>query len=82
MLNMNLDMDITDFVTVGYKGLSEVIDGLGGIYIDVDSEELKHINNYQIGIAERAPSHCIVDVFLTIGTFNQKSHNKFLPHLM
>lgn len=52
MLNMNLDMDITDFVTVGYKGLSEVIDGLGGIYIDVDSEELKHINNYQIGIAE------------------------------
>ena len=52
MLNMNLDMDITNFVTVGYKGLSEVIDGLGGIYIDVDSEEIKHINNYQIGIAE------------------------------
>lgn len=51
MLNMNLDMDITNFVTVGYRGLSEVIDGLGGVYIDVDSEELKHINNYQIGIA-------------------------------
>ena len=52
MLNMNLDMDITNFVTVGYKGLSEVIDGLGGVYIEVDEEELKHINNYQIGIAE------------------------------
>lgn len=52
MLNMNLDMDITNFVTVGYKGLSEVIDGLGGVYIDVDSEELKHINNYQINISE------------------------------
>ena len=52
MLNMNLDMDITNFVTVGYKGLSEVIDGLGGIYIDVDEAELEHINNYQIGIAE------------------------------
>lgn len=52
MLNMNLDMDITNFVTVGYKGLSEVIDGLGGVYIDVDEEELKHINNYQISIAE------------------------------
>lgn len=47
MLNMNLDMDITDFVTVGYKGLIEVIDGLGGIYIDVDSEEMVHMNNYQ-----------------------------------
>lgn len=52
MLNMNLDMDITNFVTVGYQGLREVIDGLGGVYIDVDSEELKHINNYQIGISE------------------------------
>ena len=51
MLNTNLDMDIENFVTVGYRGLSEVIDGLGGVYIDVDSEELKHINNYQIGIA-------------------------------
>ena len=29
-----------------------MIDGLGGVYIDVDSEEIKHINNYQIGIAE------------------------------
>lgn len=53
MLNMNLDMDIKNFVTVGYKGLSEVIDGLGGVYIDVDSEELKHINNYQIDISEK-----------------------------
>jgi len=51
MLNMNLDMDITNFVAVGYKGLSSVIDGLGGVYVDVDSEELRHINNYQIGLA-------------------------------
>ena len=51
MLNMNLDMDITNFITVGYKGLSEVIDGLGGVYVDVDSEELKHINNYQVGVS-------------------------------
>ena len=51
MLNMNLDMNITNFITVGYKGLSEVIDGLGGVYIDVDSEELKHINNYQASVA-------------------------------
>ncbi len=52
MLNMNLDMDITDFVTVGYKGLSKVIDGLGGVWIEVDEEELKHINNYQIAVAD------------------------------
>ena len=52
MLNMNLDMDITNFVTVGYKGLSKVIDGLGGVYVEVDEEELKHINNYQMAVAE------------------------------
>ncbi|MCM1026318.1 MAG: LCP family protein [Roseburia sp.] len=51
MLNMNLDMDIENFITIGYKGLSEVIDGLGGVYIDVDSAELKHINSYQIDIS-------------------------------
>ena len=50
MLNMNLDMDITNFVTVNYQSLIDLIDGLGGIYIDVDKNELKHINNYQITI--------------------------------
>lgn len=50
MLNMNLDLDITDFVTVGYAGLAEVIDGLGGVWIDVDDKELKHINSYQCSI--------------------------------
>lgn len=50
MLNINLDMDIRNFVTVGYKGLIDVIDGLGGIYLDIDDTEIKHINNYQITI--------------------------------
>lgn len=52
MLNSNLDMDINDFVAIGYEGLKGVIDGLGGVYLDVDDEELKHINNYQISIAQ------------------------------
>jgi len=52
MLNMNLDMDIEDFVTVGYQGMVDVIDGLGGVYIDVDEAELKWINSYQVNIAE------------------------------
>lgn len=51
MLNMNLDMNITDFVAVGYKGLSSVIDGLGGVYIDVQPEEVSHLNNYQIDVS-------------------------------
>jgi len=50
MLNMNLDLDITNFITVNYQSLIDLVDGLGGIYINVDKNELKHINNYQITI--------------------------------
>lgn len=52
MLNMNLDLNITDFVTVGFAGLTDTIDALGGIMIDVDEAELQHINSYQICMAE------------------------------
>ena len=47
MLNANLDLDITDFVTIGFEGVRDVVDALGGVYIDVDSDEIKHLNNYQ-----------------------------------
>ncbi len=52
MLNSNLDLDITNWISVSYKALSEAIDSLGGIPIDVDSAELEHINSYQIAIAD------------------------------
>ena len=52
MLNMNLDMDITNFITVNYQSLIDLIDGLGGIYIDVNKTELSHINNYQATIVK------------------------------
>lgn len=52
MLNMNLDLNITDFVTVGFAGLTDVVDALGGIEIDIDSAELEHINSYQYCMAE------------------------------
>lgn len=52
MLNMNLDMNITDFVTVGFAGLTDTIDSLGGVYIDVDDAEINHLNNYQLCMAE------------------------------
>ncbi len=50
MLNMNLDMNITDFVTVGFAGLRDTIDALGGVEIDVTEAEIRHLNNYQISM--------------------------------
>jgi len=50
MLNKNLDMNITDYVTVGFDGLIEVIDALGGVDINVEENEISHLNNYQISM--------------------------------
>lgn len=50
MLNKNLDMDITDYITVGFDGLIEVIDALGGVEINVTEAEIPHLNNYQISM--------------------------------
>jgi LCP family protein required for cell wall assembly len=50
MLNMNLDLNITDFVTVGFDGLIDAIEAVGGVEIDVKEAEIEHINNYQISI--------------------------------
>ncbi|MCQ2539333.1 MAG: LCP family protein [Acetatifactor sp.] len=52
MLNSNLDMDIENFISVNYKGLSEVIDSLGGIYIDIDRAEISYLNDYQISVSK------------------------------
>lgn len=51
MMNMNLDLDIKDFVAVNYQAVIDVVDGLGGIWIEIESdEEIVHLNNYQESI--------------------------------
>ena len=46
MLNSNLDLNITDFVTVGFEGLAETIDALGGIDLEITEEEMEYMNSY------------------------------------
>ena len=50
MLNMNLDLNIEDYVTVGFTGLMETIDAIGGIEVDILESEIRHLNNYQISM--------------------------------
>lgn len=52
MLNMNLDLDITDYVTIGFSGLMDAVDALGGIEMEVTDAEILHLNNYQLCMAE------------------------------
>ncbi len=46
MLNQNLDLNILDFLTVGFEGLAHTIDALGGIEIEIDEEEREYLNQY------------------------------------
>ncbi len=46
MLNSNLDLNITDFVTIGFEGLAETIDALGGIDLEITEEEMEYMNSY------------------------------------
>lgn len=47
MLNKNLDLNISDYVTVDFNVMADVIDELEGIEIDVEQEEIQWINGYQ-----------------------------------
>ena len=46
MLNMNLDLDIEDYVTVDFGAISDMIDQLGGVEITIKEEELEAFNKY------------------------------------
>lgn len=46
MINSNLDLMITDYVTVDFSAVAVVVDLLDGIEVDLTAEEIKHLNNY------------------------------------
>lgn len=43
-LNRNLDLNITDYVAVDFKALTNAIDALGGITINVKGNEINNLN--------------------------------------
>lgn len=44
-INQNFGLEITDYVTVNFFELSHIIDYIGGVYIDVNEEEIEELNN-------------------------------------
>ena len=45
-LNTNLDLNISEYITVNFDAVVVAVDALGGVSINIDSEELKYINSY------------------------------------
>lgn len=45
-LNTNLDLNITEYVTVNFDAVIAAVNAMGGVTINIDSSELKYINDY------------------------------------
>ncbi len=46
MLNTNLDLNIKEFVTVNFNCIVDAVNALGGIEMEITSEEVEYLNNY------------------------------------
>ncbi len=55
-LNANLDLSITEYVTVNWEGLTRAVDALGGVQVHVEQNELEWLN---ICITEQIASNGI-----------------------
>ncbi len=69
MLNSNLDLNITDFVTVGFEGLADTIDAFGGIDLEITEEEMEYMNSY------------MEDMYYEIGTDYDEITEPGMQHL-
>lgn len=45
-LNTNLDLNITEYVTVNFDAVIAAVNAMNGITIDIDSSEIKYLNGY------------------------------------
>lgn len=45
-LNRNLDLDISEFVTVNFEIVADVVDLVGGVEIDIEENEISQMNKY------------------------------------
>jgi len=46
MLNKNLDLNVSDYVTVNFNAMVKVIDLLDGLDFELTEDEIVHMNNY------------------------------------
>ena len=45
-LNTNLDLNIKEFVTVNFESVVDIVNAVGGVSMNITSDELKYINGY------------------------------------
>lgn len=45
-INTNLDLDIKEYVAINFNVVIDVVDAVGGVEVELDSAEVKYINQY------------------------------------
>ena len=45
-INTNLDLNVTEYVMADFNAVADLVEAVGGVEIEVDSDELKYINSY------------------------------------
>ena len=66
MLNMNLDMNITDYVSIGFNGMIDVVNSLGGVEIDIREDEIKNLNDYQASMFSTETKKRLTDDYVKV----------------
>lgn len=51
-LNQAMDLNISKFVVVNFKAVTDLVDQVGGVTVDVQEEEIPQLNKYTIQTAE------------------------------
>lgn len=51
-INRNFGLNITDYAVVDFVGLSNIIDTMGGVEVEVKEKEIEEINKYMKEVAE------------------------------
>ncbi len=51
-LNSNLDLNMTEFITVNFDAVAEIVNSLGGVEINIEQEEIKYLNEYTWATSE------------------------------
>ena len=52
MLNRNLDLNITEYVSVDFNAVADAVDMLDGIELEITEDEVKHMNSYIDSVSE------------------------------
>lgn len=66
MLNQNLDLYITKFITIGFDGVMRTVDAVGGVDIDIQQNEIKFLNDYQASMYSTETNTVITDDYVPV----------------